>query len=134
MFSHHLPNYNVLVLSGQDDVDHWTEQGIWDAVLQNVRIVLSTHQVLYDALAHAFVRMHELALLIFDEGLATRYYIRATSDQYAAHHCTLDHPANRIMSNFYIPRVKRADENLPRVLGLSASPVMRADASEKALE
>lgn len=56
------------MLSGQDDLDHWTEQSVWDAVLHNVRIVLSTHQVLYDALAHAFVRMDELALLIFDEG------------------------------------------------------------------
>lgn len=70
VFSHHLPNYNVLVLSGQDDVDHWTEQSVWDAVLHNVRIVLSTHQVLYDALAHAFVSMDALALLIFDEGKA----------------------------------------------------------------
>ncbi|KZM18689.1 hypothetical protein ST47_g10058 [Ascochyta rabiei] len=118
VFSRHLPNYNVLVLSGQDDVDHWTEQGVWDAVLQNVRIVLSTHQVLYDALAHAFVRMHDLALLIFDE----------------AHHCTLKHPANRIMSNFYTPGVERGDEYLPKILGLSASPVMRADATEEALE
>jgi ERCC4-related helicase len=118
VFRQHLPNYNVLVLSGQDDVDHWTEQSVWDAVLHNVRVVLSTHQVLYDALAHAFVKMDELALLIFDE----------------AHHCTLKHPANRIMANFYIPRVERGDESLPRILGLSASPVMRADATEAALE
>ncbi|XPS72365.1 Dicer-like protein 2 [Ascochyta lentis] len=118
VFSRHLPNYNVLVLSGQDDVDHWTEQGVWDAVLQNVRIVLSTHQVLYDALAHAFVRIDELALIIFDE----------------AHHCTLKHPANRIMSNFYTPAVERGDKSLPKVLGLSASPVMRADATKETLE
>lgn len=67
-FEHHLPSYNVLVLNGQDDVDHWTEQNIWDSVLHNVRIVLSTHQVLLDALSHAFVKMDELALLVFDEG------------------------------------------------------------------
>lgn len=41
---------------------------MWDSVLHNVRVVLSTHQVLYDALAHAFVKMDDLALLIFDEG------------------------------------------------------------------
>ena len=29
---------------------------------------MSTHQVLYDALAHGFVKMDDLALLIFDEG------------------------------------------------------------------
>jgi ERCC4-related helicase len=70
VFRHNLPSYNVLVLSGQDDVDHWTEQSTWDTVLENVRIVLSTHQVLYDAFAHAFVKMEDLALLIFDEGLS----------------------------------------------------------------
>ncbi|KAH6618772.1 dicer-like protein 2 [Boeremia exigua] len=118
VFGYHLPNYNVLVLSGQDDVDHWTEQSVWDSVLQNVRIVLSTHQVLYDALAHAFVRMDELALLIFDE----------------AHHCTLNHPANRIMSSFYMPRIISGDDNLPRILGLSASPVMKAHATTESLQ
>jgi ERCC4-related helicase len=68
VFAYNLPSYNVIVLSGQDGVDHWTEQSVWDSVLHNVRIVLSTHQVLYDALAHGFVKMDDLALLIFDEG------------------------------------------------------------------
>ena len=68
VFARDLPSYNVLVLSGQDGVDHWTEQIVWDSVLHNVRIVMSTHQVLYDALAHGFVKMDDLALLIFDEG------------------------------------------------------------------
>ncbi len=68
VFSYHLPSYNVLMLSGHDDVEHWTRQSVWDSVLHNVRIVLSTHQVLYDALAHGFVKMNKLALLIFDEG------------------------------------------------------------------
>lgn len=134
MFRHHLPNYNVLVLSGQDDVDHWTEQSVWDAVLHNVRIVLSTHQVLYDALAHAFVRMEELALLIFDEGSSILCSMIAASKQHAAHHCTLRHPSNRILSNFYTPRVENGGADLPKILGLSASPVMRADATEQALE
>jgi ERCC4-related helicase len=134
VFSQHLPNYNILVLSGQDDVDHWTEQSIWDTVLHNVRIVLSTHQVLYDALAHAFVKMDELALLIFDEGLSTLRFMTAASDQAAAHHCTLKHPANRIMSNFYITKAESGNEDLPKILGLSASPVMKADATTEALE
>jgi ERCC4-related helicase len=57
------------VISGKDNVDHWTDQSTWDAVLENVRIVLSTHQVLLDALTHGFVKMGKLALIIFDEGL-----------------------------------------------------------------
>jgi ERCC4-related helicase len=71
VFKANLPGYGIQMLSGQDGVDHWAEQSIWDAVLYNVRIVMSTPQVLYDALAHGFVKMSQLALLIFDEGELT---------------------------------------------------------------
>jgi hypothetical protein len=37
-----LPGYGIQLLSGKDNVDHWTEQSHWDAVLLNVRIVVST--------------------------------------------------------------------------------------------
>ena len=40
----------------------------WPTVQRNVRVVVSTHQVLYDAISHAFVRLSRLSLLIFDEG------------------------------------------------------------------
>lgn len=120
VFKYNLPGYGIQVLSGKDGVDHWTDQGTWDAVLHNVRIVLSTHQVLLDALTHAFVRMSKLALLIFDE----------------AHNCTLNHPARRIMSDFYKPFADAADPKspVPKILGLSASPVMKAAATKEALE
>jgi len=41
---------------------------LWDAVLKNVKIVVSTYQILYDALSHGFVKMESLALIVFDEG------------------------------------------------------------------
>jgi len=69
VFKSHLPGYGIQLLSGRDGVDHWSTQGIWDAVLQNIRIVLSTHQVLLDALTHAFVKISNISLLIFDEGV-----------------------------------------------------------------
>jgi superfamily II DNA/RNA helicase len=71
VFKANLPGYGIQMLSGQDGVDHWAEPSIWDAVLYNIRIVMSTPQVLYDALAHGFVKMSQLALLIFDEGELT---------------------------------------------------------------
>jgi RecG-like helicase len=49
-------------------MERWSEQRIWDAILDNVQIVVSTHAVLADALTHGFVKMSNLALLIFDEG------------------------------------------------------------------
>lgn len=118
VFKSNLPGYGIQLLSGKDNPDHWTEQAVWDAVLHNVRIVLSTHQVLLDALTHAFVRMNRLALLIFDE----------------AHHCTLKHPAHQIMSDFYITRLNVNGDHLPKILGLSASPVMKAKATSEDLQ
>ena len=58
---------------GSDNVDRWSEQRIWDTVLENVRIVVSTHEVLADALSHGFVRIEELTLLVFDEGTSWNY-------------------------------------------------------------
>ncbi|CAI7616954.1 unnamed protein product [Penicillium glandicola] len=103
------------VLTGLDNVDRWTEQGVWDKVLKDVRVVVSTYAVLADALGHGFVRMSRLALLIFDE----------------AHHCTRNHPANKIMQNHYHPTLLRLGPNaVPRILGLTASPVVRSTQNE----
>jgi len=56
------------LLIGSDNVDRWSDQHIWDAVLANIQVIVSTHAVLADALAHGFVKMKQLALLVFDEG------------------------------------------------------------------
>jgi len=59
----------VKFLSGADGVDRWTEQSLWDGILKNVGVVISTYQILLDALSHAFVKMERLALIVFDEGM-----------------------------------------------------------------
>lgn len=63
-----LSAYSHCSLTSSDNVDRWSEQRIWDAALDQHRIVVSTHAVLADALRHGFVRISELALLVFDEG------------------------------------------------------------------
>ncbi|KAF2639248.1 P-loop containing nucleoside triphosphate hydrolase protein [Massarina eburnea CBS 473.64] len=118
VFKSNLPSYGLQVLSGRDDIDHWTDQSTWDAIFNNIRIVISTHQVLLDALTHGFVKMSTLALIIFDE----------------AHHCTRRHPANTILAQFYIPYIHDGISQLPRILGLSASPVQKATASGSDLQ
>lgn len=102
-----LSAYQVLSLTGVDGVDKWTDQRLWDAVLENVRVVISTPAILADALTHGFMKMSRLALLVFDE----------------AHRCIKDHPMNRIMKDFYHPS-KAHRQEVPFILGLSASPVM----------
>lgn len=63
-----ISSVEVKFLSGADNVDRWTEQSLWDVVLDNVRIVVSTYQILLDALTHGFVDMDGLGLIVFDEG------------------------------------------------------------------
>ncbi|KAI9883737.1 MAG: hypothetical protein M1823_004494 [Watsoniomyces obsoletus] len=105
----HIPSVQTRFLRGEE-VELWTEQSIWDAVLKNIRIVVSTPKVLLDGLTHAFVRLASIALLVVDE----------------AHHCTKGHPVNKIMTDFYHPARKKGDERVPHILGLTASPVINA--------
>ena len=67
-FCERLQPTRVRLLIGSDNVDRWSEQHVWDTALDHVRLVVSTHKVLEEALAHAFVKLDDLALLIFDEG------------------------------------------------------------------
>ena len=102
--SKQLPAYQSRVLSGKDNCEFWTK-ATWKEVLIGIRIVVSTHAILLDALMHGFVRIDQLSLLVFDE----------------AHKATKNHPSNKIMQKFYhlSPSVHR-----PSILGLTASPII----------
>ena len=63
-----IPAARTRILTGLDKVELWTEQAIWDAVLEDIQIVVSTHAVLADAMTHGFVNISRLSLVIFDEG------------------------------------------------------------------
>lgn len=63
-----IPSAQVKVLTGNDNVDAWSDPSIWNAFLRNVNVVVSTYQVLVDAVYHAFVHLSNLTLLVFDEG------------------------------------------------------------------
>ncbi|KEQ65816.1 P-loop containing nucleoside triphosphate hydrolase protein [Aureobasidium melanogenum CBS 110374] len=106
-----LPAYQTRLLTSEDGVDRWTDQTVWDGVLKDMKVIVSTYGVLYDALCHGFVTMQRLSLCVFDE----------------AHHCTKNHASNMIMKHFYRP-AKDNGYPVPRILGLSASPVMTAKA------
>jgi Helicase conserved C-terminal domain len=73
--------------------------------------VISTPQILFEALGHGYIQMVMIALLVFDE----------------AHHCVGKHPTKRIMEDFYhdIPPEERPGR-VPHILGLSASPITNA--------
>lgn len=67
--SQHIPAAKSRTLTGLDKVELWTEQVIWDSVLSDIQVVVSTPAVLLDAMTHGFVRVSRLGLIIFDEGL-----------------------------------------------------------------
>ncbi|PHH82823.1 hypothetical protein CDD82_4695 [Ophiocordyceps australis] len=99
---------NMKLLTGSENVDAWSP-AIWNLILSNVGIVVSTPQILCDALSHAYISMDRLALIIFDE----------------AHNCVRNHPASRLMSTFY-HRDKQRGLPVPAILGLTATPTMRS--------
>ena len=113
--SSQLTSYSFKLITGLDSVQFWSSQAVWDAALSGQNGVISTPRVLLDALFHAFVSINDISLLVFDE----------------AHHCVNKDPANVIMRTFYHPLRHSKDPgvSLPHVLGLTASPIMRDDAS-----
>ncbi|KAJ8133310.1 hypothetical protein O1611_g307 [Lasiodiplodia mahajangana] len=99
----------IKLLSGADNVDTWSDTRIWDDYLKDVRVVVSTYQILLDAITHAFVQFGRLCLIVFDE----------------AHNCTGKHPGSKIMERYRIQKTNGMP--CPAILGLTASPIMRSN-------
>jgi ERCC4-related helicase len=62
-----IPQVQSRLITGSDSVDTWAKT-TWETALINVKVVISTHQLLLDALKHGFVKIKSVALLILDEG------------------------------------------------------------------
>ncbi|CAI4217314.1 unnamed protein product [Parascedosporium putredinis] len=99
-----IPAVLIKVVTGEDNIQSWSTERVWGAFLKNVKIVVATYQVLFDALAHAFVRMGSVALIVFDE----------------AHNCVKNHPGAKIMKAYHME--KQSGSHVPHILGLTASP------------
>ncbi|KAI1863979.1 uncharacterized protein JN550_009258 [Neoarthrinium moseri] len=106
-----IPGVQSKPLTGNDGIDTWSNTSIWNAFLENVSIVVSTYQVLSQALDHAFVQTDSLSLLVFDE----------------AHNCVGDSPGRKIMTRYQ--ENKQAGIPVPAILGLTASPTINASTS-----
>lgn len=128
----YIPSVKTRTLTSLDNIDRWTEQAVWNNALKDIRVVVSTHAVLADALSHGFVRISQLALIVFDEGMDDCPIPTAgcTNDE-AAHHCMRGHPANKIMQYHYHPsHAKFGPDSVPSILGLTASPIVRSNNKE----
>lgn len=115
----------IKMLSGDDKVETWSEKRIWNDYLQNVRVVVSTYQVLLDAVTHAFVQISQLSLIIFDEGEYISHIKPSSNiDRHTAHNCIGKHAGCKIMERYRI--VKDSGMPYPAILGLTASPIIRS--------
>ncbi|WJZ98263.1 hypothetical protein VitviT2T_016802 [Vitis vinifera] len=86
----------------------------WEKEFEQYEVFVMTPQILLRGLYHCFIRMELIALLIFDE----------------CHHAQVqsNHPYAEIMKVFY----KTSSTRLPRIFGMTASPVVGKGASDQA--
>jgi len=61
------------IITGSDNVEAWSNTIVWGRILQNVRLVVSTYQILFDAATHGFVPLSSLSLVVIDEGWLPRH-------------------------------------------------------------
>lgn len=66
-----IASVRIRLLTGNENVDTWNADE-WGLAMEDVRIVVSTYQVLLDALSNGFVGINRLALIVFDEGTSSK--------------------------------------------------------------
>ncbi|KAF9501446.1 P-loop containing nucleoside triphosphate hydrolase protein [Pleurotus eryngii] len=104
----------VAFISGASNPDDWKGRVLWEGLLATHKVVVSTPQVLLNALRHGYVSMgKDISLIVFDE----------------AHHAVREEPYNQIMREFYFHLPPRVSGNgpctiaRPAIMGMTASPV-----------
>ncbi|ATZ56090.1 BcdcL1 [Botrytis cinerea B05.10] len=107
------PTDMICGLMGTDLSDHIK----WKKRLDTNMVIVCTAEILRQCLHHSFVTMAQINLLIFDE----------------AHHAKKDHPYARIIKDFYRNDTEK-DIALPKIFGMTASPVDARDNVKKAAE
>jgi endoribonuclease Dicer len=112
----------VGLISGALEPNQWKDHTLWRRVVSEHRVIVSTPQVLLDAMRNGHISLgHDIGLMIFDE----------------AHHAADKHPYNVIMQEHYfrLPRIASSETGgsgsegtaqievaRPAILGLTASP------------
>lgn len=55
------------LVTGNDKAKTWSKP-VWSVILEGANLIISTPEVLRDALVHAFVTIGRLSLVVIDEG------------------------------------------------------------------
>ncbi|XP_071711343.1 endoribonuclease Dicer homolog 2-like [Rutidosis leptorrhynchoides] len=91
---------------GEKGVDYWNAAE-WKKQQETHQLMVMTPAILFDALTHKFLSMDAIKLLIFDE----------------CHNAKKRHAYAQIMKEFYHRQLSDSANQLPRILGMTASPV-----------
>ena len=108
-------DHKIARVCGADNTDNWNKKK-WMQLLNDHKVIVATADILHQCLAHSYITMPQINLLIFDE----------------AHHTKKNHAYARIVKDFYIDE---PEESRPRIFGMTASPIdAKTDVTQAASE
>lgn len=95
-----------LLFGGDSRFSTWSKEH-YDKAFAEHDVLVVTGQIVVQALAHSFLKIEDLNLIVFDE----------------AHHADATHPYSRIMKDYYF---KTPSHKRPKIFGMTASPMKTA--------
>nr|XP_004486471.1 endoribonuclease Dicer homolog 2 isoform X1 [Cicer arietinum] len=101
---------------GDMGVDYWDE-ATWKVEMEKHEVLVMTPAILLSCLRHSFIKLNMIKVLIMDE----------------CHHAGGRHPYACIMTEFYHHQLRSGVSELPRIFGMTASPIKKAGNSEETL-
>ncbi|KAK7331288.1 hypothetical protein VNO77_25509 [Canavalia gladiata] len=99
-------NLKVGMYWGDMGVDYW-DAATWKQEIEKHEVLVMTPAILLNCLRHSFVKLKMIKVLIMDE----------------CHHAKGRHPYACIMTEFYHNQLKSGVSDLPRIFGMTASPI-----------
>ncbi|KAL9427016.1 hypothetical protein AB3S75_033741 [Citrus x aurantiifolia] len=99
---------------GDMGIDYW-DAATWKEEMNKHEVLVMTPQILLDGLRLSYFKLNMIKVLILDE----------------CHHARGKHQYACIMTEFYHRQLKAGDSNLPRIFGMTASPIKSKVASSE---